>query len=92
MPPGKTHQPKKPMQPFVPVGLDDRTELYSHSELYALTSTDPRNELDELSEPNRFKKDVTKPDAYFESAVRHRRGSGGSKRPVARLNVECIGK
>lgn len=53
---------RKAIQPFVPVGSDDRTELYSHRELVALTHMDPRNELDELSEPQRFKKDVAKPE------------------------------
>ena len=66
MPPGKTHQPKKIIQPFVPVRPDERTALYSHDELYALASTDPRNELDELSEPSRFKKDIKKPGAHLE--------------------------
>jgi len=61
MPPGTTHQPKQPLQPFVPVRSGERTELYSHRELCALTSSDPRNELDELSEPNRYEKDVTEP-------------------------------
>ncbi|HTL98139.1 MAG TPA: hypothetical protein VL181_04980 [Holophagaceae bacterium] len=56
-PPG----PKHPIQPFVPAGPDDRTALYSRKELHALTRADPRNELDELSEPQRFKKSVDKP-------------------------------
>ena len=63
MPPGTIHPPKKPIQPFVPVGPGERTKLYSHRELRALTNADPRNELDELSEPLRFKKDVLKPSA-----------------------------
>lgn len=53
---------KKAIQPFVPVGSDERTELYSHRELVALARMDPRNELDELSEPQRFRKDVMKPE------------------------------
>lgn len=59
----KSPEPKNPIQPFVPVGPDDRTALYSRKELHALTSADPRNELDELSEPHRFKKPVEKPVA-----------------------------
>lgn len=76
MPPGTTHLPRKPTQPFVPVRSDDRTALYSHQELCALAASDPRSELDELSEPFRFKKYMTKPLAYFETEGRHRRGSG----------------
>ena len=53
---------RKAIQPFVPVAPNDRTELYSHRELVALARLDPRNELDELSEPQRFKKDVAKPE------------------------------
>lgn len=76
MPPGTTHPPKKPLQPFVPVRPGGRKKLYSHTELRAFASMDPRNELDELSEPNRFKKDVTKPDVISESEARQRRGVG----------------
>jgi len=54
-------EPKKPIQPFVPVRPDERTDLYSRKELLVLTTTDPRNELDEMSEPQRFQKDVKKP-------------------------------
>lgn len=56
-----TPEPKNPIQPFVPAAPDDRTALYSVKELRALTSADPRNELDELSEPHRFGKSVKKP-------------------------------
>lgn len=73
MPPGNLHPPKQPIQPFVPVRLDDRTVLFSHRELCALASSDPRNELDELSEPNRFQKIITKPGAYFEPEGSHGR-------------------
>jgi hypothetical protein len=73
MPSGTIHPPTKPIHPFVHVRTDERTTLYSHKELCALTSADPRNELDELSEPLRYKKDVTKPDAYFQSEGKHRR-------------------
>lgn len=68
--------PRKPIQPFVPVRSDERTELYSHEELRALSSADPRNELDELSEPHRFKKEVKKPRACFEPEARGPRGGG----------------
>lgn len=57
------HGPKHSIQPFVPAGPDERTALYTRKELRALTSADPRNELDELSEPHRFKKCVDKPDS-----------------------------
>ncbi len=73
MPPGKIHPPKQPIQPFVPVRSDDRTALFSHRELCALASSDPRNELDELSEPNRFRKNITKPGACAEPEGRHGR-------------------
>lgn len=73
MPPGKIHPPKRPIQSFVPVRLDDRTELFSHRELCALASSDPRNELDELSEPNRFQKNITKSGACSEPEGRHGR-------------------
>ena len=67
-------EPKQPIQPFVPVQPGERTELYSHRDLRALAISDPRNELDELSEPHRFRKDVMKPDARLESASGRRRG------------------
>lgn len=60
-------EPKQPIQPFVPVESRERTELYTHQELRALTSVDARNELDEMSEPQRFRKDVTKPDTALHS-------------------------
>lgn len=50
-----------PIQPFVQMGPDERTLLYSHGELCALVRTDPRNELDEMSEPQRFDKRVKPP-------------------------------
>lgn len=59
-----------PIQPFVPVESQERTELYTHKELRAFTSTDARNELDEMSEPHRFHKDLTKPDAEHPSSPR----------------------
>lgn len=68
--------PRDPIQPFVPVRSDERTALYSHKELRALTSTDPRNELDELSEPHRFGKDGKKPGAGHESEPRVPGGGG----------------
>ncbi len=74
MPPGNTHPPNNHLQPFVPVRPGERTKLYSNQELCAITSADPRNELDELSEPLRFKKDLAKPEAYLETGARHRRG------------------
>lgn len=70
------HVSRNPIQPFVPVRSDERTALYSHRELRALTSTDPRNELDELSEPHRFGKDVKKPDSDHESEPRVPGGGG----------------
>ncbi len=83
MPPGNIHPPKRPIQPFVPVRLDDCTELFSHRELCAITSSDARNELDELSEPNRFQKNITKPGACSEPEGTHSRLSrewGSSRR------------
>jgi hypothetical protein len=50
--------PEHPIQPFIQVGPGDRTLLYSHVELCAFVRADPRNELDELSEPRRFDKRV----------------------------------
>lgn len=52
----------RPIQPFVPIGPEERTQLYSHGELCALIRADPRNELDELSEPHRSDKRMKKPD------------------------------
>lgn len=74
MPKGNIKQPKKSIQPFVPVRPSERTALYSHRELCALASTDPRNELDEMSEPLRFKKNVNKLNASFDPAMRLRLG------------------
>lgn len=68
MPTRSHHGSNKAIQPFVPVGSGERTALYSHQELRALASVDPRNELDELSEPGRFKKDLE------DSKTRPRRG------------------
>lgn len=73
MPPGNIHPPKRPIQPFVPVRLEDRTQLLTHRELCALAGSDPRNELDELSEPNRFQKNITKPRACSEPEGTHGR-------------------
>lgn len=64
-------EPKQPIQPVQP---GERTELYSHRDLRALAVSDPRNELDELSEPHRFRKDVMKPNARLESPSGRRRG------------------
>jgi hypothetical protein len=55
-------RPVRPIQPFVPVRPDEWTQLYSHDELCAFIRADPRNELDELSEPHRSDKRVKKPD------------------------------
>ncbi len=76
MPQGKIHQPRKSIQAYVPVRPNERTELYSRKELCEIASTDPRNELDELSEPLRFKKDVTKPVESSDSEARTRLGGG----------------
>ena len=73
----KSPQAKDPIQPFVPVSSKDSTELYSHMELRALTNADPRNELDELSEPQRFRKDVKKPEEALASATEPVRNSAG---------------
>ena len=48
--------PEMAIQPFVPVNPRERTDLYSQQELLALSTTDARNELDEMSEPNRYRK------------------------------------
>ncbi len=67
MPTPENPEAKQPIQPFVPVHPGERTELYSHRELQALADTDPRNELDELSEPLRFKKGVDVPGTSAEA-------------------------
>jgi pimeloyl-ACP methyl ester carboxylesterase len=58
-----TPEPELPIQPFVPICASDRTAIYNHKDLSALTASDPRNELEELSEPHRSEKLVQKPDA-----------------------------
>lgn len=76
MPRGKIHQPRKSIQTYVPVRPNERTELYSHKELCEFASTDPRNELDELSGPLRFKKNVDKPAEPLDSPAQSRWGGG----------------
>ncbi len=66
-------KPRNAIKPFVPVGPEDSTEIYSHTELRALSTTDARNELDELSEPDRFLKGVTRSNVYPDPGPRSRR-------------------
>ena len=57
--------PEMAIQPFVPVNPRERTDLYSQQELLALSTTDARNELDEMSEPNRYRKNLGKGAACY---------------------------